>query len=214
MEKKISKSSIQRFPIYVEYLRSLLGSSEAPLTISSANIAAALHLGEVQVRKDLGSVSSLGKPRVGYVAADLLKDIERFMGYSNVNDAALIGAGKLGKALLNYGGFSQYGLNIISAFDIDETKIGKTPEGKIIMPLSKFSDFVQMIDIKIGIITVPAQNAQSVCDLMIRSGILAIWNFSSASLKGKENILIRNENMAVSLAVLSNHLKQNLSIKK
>jgi redox-sensing transcriptional repressor len=214
MEKKISKSSIQRFPIYVEYLRSLLSNSEAPLTIPSANIAAALHLGEVQVRKDLGSVSSLGKPKVGYVVADLLKDIEHFMGYSNVNDAALIGAGKLGKALLNYGGFSQYGLNIISAFDIDETKIGKTPEGKIIMPLSKFSDFVQMIDIKIGIITVPAKNAQSVCDLMIKSGILAIWNFSSASLKGKENILIRNENMAVSLAVLSNHLKQNLSIKK
>jgi redox-sensing transcriptional repressor len=125
-----------------------------------------------------------------------------------------VGAGKLGKALLNYKGFEQYGLRIIAAFDIDPKAIGKTPEGKTIFPLSEFPKFVKKLGVKMGIITVPAQNAQSVCNLMIENKISAIWNFAIASLKGPKNILIHNENMAVSLAVLSNHLKRYLDINK
>lgn len=213
-EKKISKSSVQRLPLYLEYLRSLLGKTDSPQYISATTISNVLRFGEVQVRKDLASISSLGKPKIGYCVLDLIRELEEFLGYSNVNEAVLVGAGKLGKALLNYQGFEQYGVIIAAAFDIDPNAVGKTSEGKDILPISKFAPFVKKLGVKMGIITVPAQNAQSVCDLMIENNILAIWNFANVALKGPQRILIHNENMAVSLAVLSSHLRKHLNTKK
>jgi redox-sensing transcriptional repressor len=210
-EKQVSKSSVRRIPVYLEYLRELVTKQGSAAYISATAISLALHLGEVQVRKDLASICSIGKPKIGYLTLDLIRELEDFLGYNNVNEAVLVGAGKLGKALLNYQGFNQYGLRIVAAFDIDEKVIGKTPEGKNIFHISKLKQYVQKFGIKMGIITVPAQHAQSVCNLMIESDILAIWNFANTSLKSRKNILIHDENMAVSLAVLSNHLKKCLS---
>ncbi|MDR1952038.1 MAG: redox-sensing transcriptional repressor Rex [Elusimicrobiota bacterium] len=213
-EKKISKSAVQRMPLYLDYLRSLLIKADVSQYISATAISNALNLGEVQVRKDLASISSLGKPKIGYSVLDLSRELEDFLGYSNVNEAVLVGAGKLGKALLNYQGFGQYGLRILAAFDRDAKVVGKTSEGKIIYPIEKFPQIIKKLGVKMGIITVPVQSAQSVCDLMIENKIAAIWNFANVSLKGRKGILIHNENMAVSLAVLSNHLRRYLDTNK
>ncbi|MDR2708777.1 MAG: redox-sensing transcriptional repressor Rex [Elusimicrobiota bacterium] len=209
--KQISKSSFQRLPIYLEYLRALLARDEKAAYISATAISNALGLGEVQVRKDLSSISTLGKPKIGYNIAKLSHQLEKFLGYSNVNEAVLVGAGKLGKALLNYRGFAQYGLRIIAAFDADKNSIGKTQEGKFIYPIADFGKFVKKTGVKMGIITVPAESAQAVCDMMIENKICAIWNFANVSLKSPKDILIHSENMAVSLAVLSNHLSRQLN---
>ena len=151
-------------------------------------------------------VSDGGRPKIGYNRRDLINDIEQFLGYDNTNDAVLIGAGGLGGALMGYTGFAEYGLNIVAAFDSNPALLGKIKSGKKIYHMEDLVKFCKDNKILMGIITVPAEYAQSVCDLLIESGILAIWNFAPVHLDVPAGILVQNENMATSLAVLSKHL--------
>lgn len=202
-KKSISKSVLKRLPIYLSYLKSLPG--DVP-NISATSLASALSLGEVQVRKDLAMVSDGGRPKIGYNRVGLIDDIEQFLGYDNTNDAVLIGAGGLGGALMGYTGFAEYGLNIVAAFDANPALVGKVKSGKKIHPMDELKTFCAENKILMGIITVPAEFAQSVCNVLIECGILAIWNFAPVHLDVPEGILVQNENMATSLAVLSKHL--------
>lgn len=207
-EKKVSKSVLKRLPGYLAYLKGL--PEDSPAHISATSLANALGMGEVQVRKDLAIVSDGGRPKIGYLREGLIADIEQFLGYGNTNDAVLIGAGKLGRALLGYSGFAEYGLNIVAAFDENDAIIGTSKSGKPIMHLSRLGEVCRRDQIKIGIITVPAEQAQSVCDLLISNGILAIWNFAPKHLNVPDHILVQNENMAASLALLCKHLNEQM----
>ncbi len=197
--KEISKAVLKRLPGYLAYLKGL-----DVQYISATSIAAALNAGEVQVRKDLAAVSDGGRPKVGYERIRLMQDIRSFLGYDNTTDAILIGAGKLGQALLGYSGFDAYGLNILAAFDLAPS--AESAEGKPILPMSALEEFCKTNNVLMGIITVPTPAAQTVCDQLIASGIKAIWNFAPVHLEVPPHILVQNENMATSLAVLSMHL--------
>lgn len=210
----ISKSTLSRLPVYLEYLKSL--PEGGPPNISATIIASALGLGEVQVRKDLASVSTAGKPKIGYLIRDLISELESFLGYDNLNSALIVGVGKLGRALLEYDGFARYGIEIIAGFDLAVTSEQDAMDEKNRKPIysmSRLSSFCRENAVKIGVIAVPAAAAQQVCDQMIKSGILAILNFAPTHLVTPENILVRNENIAVSLAMLSDHLAQQLQEK-
>ncbi|OPZ88228.1 MAG: Redox-sensing transcriptional repressor Rex [Firmicutes bacterium ADurb.Bin419] len=203
-ERGISKQALLRLPLYLSYLKSL--PEQGVVNISATMIASALELNDVQVRKDLASVSKGGRPKLGYVTEDLIRDIESYLGYDDTNDAIIVGAGRLGGALLSYEGFKEYGLNIVGAFDTDESKVGTEICGKMIFPYSRIKELCERMKIRIAIITVPASAAQKVCDILVDSGILAIWNFAPVHLKVPDRILVQQENMAASLAVLSAHL--------
>lgn len=209
--KEISKAVLKRLPGYLAYLKATQeGGSQY---ISATALANALGMGEVQVRKDLAMVSSGGRPKIGYLREALIDDIEQFLGYDNTTDAVIIGAGKLGQALCGYSGFDAYGLNIVAAFDIAPAK-SHTEEGKPIYPISQLERFTKAHKVLMGIITVPAAYAQEVCDRLIACGIKAIWNFAPTHLEVPENILVQNEDMATSLAVLSMHLQAHMKEKK
>lgn len=209
--KEISKSVLKRLPGYLSYLKSL---PEGTMTyISATALANALGMGEVQVRKDLAMVSDGGRPKIGYLRESLIDDIEQFLGYDNTTDAVLIGAGKLGQALLGYGGFAAYGLNILAAFDTNPVA-DQTEDGKPIYHISQLESFCRTHKILMGIITVPQQYAQEVCDQLIANGIKAIWTFANTHLEVPEHILVQYENMATSLAVLSMHLQAQIKEKK
>ncbi len=207
--KEVSKSVLKRLPGYLAYLKSM--PADSSVYISATALANALGMGEVQVRKDLAMVSDGGRPKIGYLREALMEDISQFLGYDNTTDAILVGAGKLGQALLGYSGFDAYGLNILAAFD---AKPVKSNEGKPILPMSEMESFCRANKILMGIITVPAEQAQQVCDQMIACGIKAIWTFAPVHLDVPENILVQNENMATSLAVLSMHLQAQIKEKK
>lgn len=209
--KEISKSVLKRLPGYLAYLKSI-PEGTMPY-ISATALANALSMGEVQVRKDLAAVSDGGRPKIGYLRESLIDDIEQFLGYDNTTDAVLIGAGKLGQALLGYNGFEAYGLNILAAFDAAPFA-EKTEDGKPIYPISALESFCKSNKVLMGIITVPAKYAQQVCDQLIGCGIKAIWNFAPTHLEVPSNILVQNENMATSLAVLSMHLQAQIKEKK
>lgn len=210
-DKKVSKSVLKRLPGYLAYLKSL--PDTAPENISATALAQALGMGEVQVRKDLAMVSDGGRPKVGYRRERLIDDIEQFLGYDNTTDAVLIGAGKLGLALMGYIGFEEYGLNILAAFDV-KPSVDKTEDGQPVYPMSELDRFCRIHKVLLGIITVPASAAQEAADRLIAVGVKAIWNFAPAHLDVPEGILVQNENMATSLAVLSVHLQAQIKDKK
>ena len=210
-QKEISKAVIKRLPTYLSYLRNL--PEDAPPNISATTLANALGMGEVQVRKDLAMVSDGGRPKIGYLREQLIEDISQFLGYDNTTDAILVGAGKLGQALLGYSGFGAYGLNILAAFDT-APMADKTEDGKPIFHICQLESFCRKHNVLMGIITVPAAHAQQVCEQMIKSGIKAVWNFAPVHLDAPSNILVQNENMATSLAVLSMHLQAQIKDKK
>jgi redox-sensing transcriptional repressor len=209
-QKEISKSVLKRLPGYLSYLKSL--PEDPAAYISATALANALGMGEVQVRKDLAAVSEGGRPKVGYLRSALIDDIEQFLGYDNTTDAVLIGAGKLGQALLGYSGFEAYGLNILAAFDI-KPLITEADNGCPVLNMSQLEYFCRMNKVLMGIITVPAEFAQQVCDQLIACGIKAIWNFAPVHLDVPMGILVQNENMATSLAVLSMHLQAQMKEK-
>ena len=204
--KEISKSVLKRLPGYLSYLKSLPDGTAT--YISATALANALDMGEVQVRKDLAMVSDGGRPKIGYLRERLMEDISQFLGYDNTTDAILVGAGKLGQALLGYSGFAAYGLNILAAFDAKPAKSLDKP----ILSMEEMEGFCREHNVHMGIITVPAEYAQEVCDRMIQCGIKAIWNFAPVHLDVPASTLVQNENMATSLAVLSMHLQAQMKI--
>ena len=209
--KEISKAVLKRLPGYLSYLKSIQ-DSPTPY-ISATALANALGMGEVQVRKDLAMVSDGGRPKIGYVRESLIEDIEQFLGYDNTTDAVIVGAGKLGLALMGYKGFEEYGLNILAAFDRNP-KLDMTDDGQPVYNITELKKFCRNNKVLMGIIAVPGEAAQEVCDLLIDSGIKAIWSFAPAHLEVPRNILVQYENMATSLAVLSMHLQNHIKDKK
>ena len=204
----LSKQALKRLPMYMSYLKSVEESTEY---ISSSAVAKALDLNDVQVRKDLAAVcKTAGIPKRGFLVQDLVDGISDFLGYEERTDAILVGAGNLGMALMSYKGFERYGIKIAAAFDTRSEVI----DNKKVFNISHLPEKCKKLKVKIGIITVPATEAQKVCDTLVESGIMGIWNFSPVHLKAPEDILVQNENMASSLAVLSNHLRDKIKKNK
>lgn len=201
--RSVSKATLGRLPDYLRYLKSL--DSGAGDNISAAAIARALRFGDVQVRKDLGAVSGAGKPRVGYNTRELIANLEDALGLNNRRSAVLVGAGRLGRALMDFEGFSEYGVEVAAAFDIADMAAA-SESGKPILPMTHFEAFLSQRHVDIGIITVPQEAAQQVCDRMLACGILAIWSFAPGKLKVPEGIIIQQEDLALSLANLNRRM--------
>jgi redox-sensing transcriptional repressor len=191
----IGRATLGRLPKYLEFLKEC--SEEY---ISSAYVAKSLYLGEVQVRKDLSAVSGKGKPRVGYNREELVEALELALGSGKTTNAIIVGAGKLGRALLDYQGFEDFGVRIIGAFDINEDIVQKNER---VLPLEALGEVCRARRVKIGIIAVGEESAQEICDLLLSNGIKGIWNFAPCKLELPKGVAIVQENLALSLA----HLK-------
>lgn len=206
----ISMQALQRMPYYLQYLRKLQGDGID--VVAAPVIADGLKLNEVQVRKDFAAVSTTkGKPKTGFIVRELIANMENILGYNNTNDAVLVGAGSLGRALLGYKGFEQCGMHIVMAFDADDQVVGSEIAGKTVFPVAELSELCRRMNIHIGIIAVPMEQAQAVCNQLVAGGVLAIWNFAPIHLNTPAHILVENENMAASLALLSKHLQERMS---
>lgn len=195
----ISRATLGRLPTYLTYLKKCNGEEYTSASI----VAAALRLGDVQVRKDLASVCDKGRPKLGYKREELIKAIESVLGMDKKSYAVVVGAGQLGSAILGYNGFSDYGIEIPCAFDVRDEIIGKKLHNKDVLSADELSAYCESNNIKTGILTVPSASAQEACDMMVKAGITAIWNFAPVSLSVPDNVTVKNENLALSLAHLS-----------
>ena len=140
----VSRAALGRIPVYLKFIESLPQDVE---TVSATTIAKALGFGEVQVRKDLGAICGSGKPRIGYTVSDLKASLECLIDSRN-GKTVIVGAGKLGRALLDYGGFSDYGLDILAAFDTEVSQ--NNASGKPILPIDGLHDFCKENNVSIG----------------------------------------------------------------
>jgi redox-sensing transcriptional repressor len=200
MNKDIPIFSLQRLPIYLNYLRSLPATDENTY-VSSGSIAQALRLGEVLVRKDLAYTSCVGRPKVGYVREELIAALEDFLCCNNKKHAIIVGAGGLGKALMSYGGFVHYGIEICAAFDNSPEKIGTEISGKPVYGMDDLAKVCQEKSVTLAIITVPANSAQAVSEQIADAGIKAILNFAPVQLRLNDGVKVINMDVAANLAV-------------
>lgn len=199
----ILKSTLGRLPLYYCYIEERKAAGEA--YVSAAVIAESLSINPVQVRKDLASISSEpGRPKMGFRIDSLLSDLKSYLGYDRYDEAVLVGVGALGHVLMQYTGFDAYGLGIVAGFDIDPKE--KSIAGKPVLPLSKLSSTLSKLKIKIGIIAVPPREAQGIADTLVKNGVEAIWNFAPTTLDLPEGLIVKNENLAASLAALTTEL--------
>lgn len=200
----VPRPTLERLPRYLNYLKAK--RAEGCERTSSAVVAQDLKLNAVQVRKDLAFVSS-GKPRVGHKTQELIERLEDFLMCGEAKDAVLVGVGHLGQALLSYDGFQGYGLSIMAAFDQDARLCGREIHGKTVFPLDKLINLTSRLNALIGIIAVPAGEAQRACDMLVEAGIRGILNFAPAHLTVPEEVVVRNEDIAASMALLAGEIK-------
>lgn len=195
---ELSRATMGRLPGYLHYVRNL---PEGTRYISATAIARDLHLGEVQVRKDLSVVCGMGKPKIGYAVSELSGALEVSLGAHRECEAVIVGAGRLGTALLGFGGFSEYGLTVTHAFDL----LPNT--NPAIRPIGELPDYCRAHRVEIGVITVPPDAAQSVADLLVTSGVRALWCFAPVRLQLPPEVTVQYENLALSLAHLHQKVK-------
>ncbi len=207
--KTITKRQLERYPAYLKYLNSL--KEEGILTVSSATIANEFKCSEEQVRKDFQSISKENsKPGCGRDVNTLINSIENILGYNDVTNAILIGAGGLGGAILRYSGFNKIGLNILAGFDNNPQKIGTVINDKVIYSISELEDKIKELNVNIAILTVPSDYAQSIVDRLQKCNIKAIWNFVPVHLNINDNIVVENVDLAASLGMLSHRLNNKI----
>lgn len=193
MDKKISEKVINRLTLYHCILQDFISKENE--YISSKQIATLLQVDDSQVRKDINLLNNSGKTRVGYNVKELKKSIETTLGFAKTKKAFIIGAGNLGMALAKYDNFTSYGLNIISLFDIDKSKIGGEINNKKILNINDLPKFTKEQSVEIAILTVPGKFAQETAEHIVKSNIKYIWNFTPTVLDVPEDVQVWNENL-------------------
>lgn len=206
MTQAISGACLRRLPRYMTVLARLVEEGQGYVT--SAELARQLKLDETLVRKDLSVTGFTGKPRMGFDVAALLHHLEAYLGLQQVKEAFIIGAGRLGQALAGYPGFEKYHLRIVAMFDNSPEKIGRITNGLEIQPLWTAPALARKMHVQIAILTVPPHAAQGVADLLVDAGMRAFWNFSGYPLSMPSSIVVHNEDLAESLAVICHQLAQ------
>ncbi len=198
---KLSKSLMKRLPAYLTLLKGMPGED---CNISATAIANALGLGDVQVRKDLAKISEAGRRRTGRSRDQLIRDIEQHLNFAASADAVMVGPSMVAQALMEQCNLEEAGLQMVACFDpFSSSQAAELP----VYPITRLVSFCRHRDVRIGIIAVPADKAQLVCDELVAGGIQGIWNFSPLNLKVPQDVVVQNENFAVSISALRVQLK-------
>ena len=194
----LSKATLSRLPLYLQYVRAVKGDM-----VSATVIARNLGLGEVQVRKDLGTISRAGLPKVGYPVRKLQQDLEMALGIHQKISVVIVGAGKMGTALMEYDGFQEYGLEIAAAFDNRASQVPFKHGDMSIYAMSNLNAFCRRHHVRLGILTVPVSAAQEAADQMVASGITAILNFAPCHIRVPAHVTVQQMNVALAMAHLN-----------
>lgn len=203
-EIRTPATTIERLPLYYRCVQKL--DSKGVEVISSQELGEMIGIPSTQVRKDLSYYGEFGRRGVGYEVDNLVKNLERILGLNESWELILVGAGNLGQALVNYGGFKRLGLNINYALDVDQDKIGNKLGDAEIHEIDELEKLVEENNINIAVLAVPDENAQQIADRLIEAGVKAIWNFVPVRLDVPEDVEVRNEDLAIGLISLTYYL--------
>ena len=206
-----SGPTLRRLPWYLACV-SLL-RSKGIKNVSSTAIAREIDVDPSQTAKDLSVLRLKGKTRIGYDVIALESAIKDFLGFTSSHVAVIMGVGSLGAALLADRGLHRFGLDIVAGFDLDPSIIGNTIKGVPVFPTSELAERRKAYNAEIGIIAVPVEQAQEAADLLVESGIKALWNFTPFRIRVKPGIVIENTSIYADLALIYSRLSSNASKK-
>jgi redox-sensing transcriptional repressor len=201
---KISEAVVRRLPVYLRYLNVL--HMQNVQTVSSSDLGQKLDLNPAQIRKDLAYFGEFGKKGIGYDVNYLIEKIRQILKLDQYIQVALVGAGNLGRALSNYNAFLKDNMKIVAVFDAMESKVGDKINNLTVQPMNEMKQTIKAKNIRIGIITVPAAEAQYVANEFIQSGIEAILNFAPAIIKVPNEIRIHHADFTTELQSLAFYL--------
>ncbi len=207
MKKVISQATIDRLPLYFRTLR--LVEEEDMQIISSDELGRRLDITPEQIRKDLATFGQFGRKGIGYDVRELKDRISNILGLQNKWRLAIVGVGHLGGALANYVNFASLGFSVVALFDNNKKIVGTEVNGIKINSVTRMKKIVAEKEVDIGVITVPAAEAQSAADLLVAAGVKGIWNFAPAKLSVPPTIPLVNEDLSVGLSALSYHMSQD-----
>jgi len=199
--KKVPEGTISRLFIYLREIAELTKLNIH--TISSAELGERTNLSDAQVRKDLGYFGQFGVSGAGYNTGELKTALEKILGKDKTWNVVVVGVGHLGSALLAYPGFKERGLNIVAAFDADARKAGRQVKDVAIQPVDELPEAAAEKKVAIGIIAVPAREAQGVADKLIKVGVKCILNFAPTTLMVPEDIKLKDVDLSRELETLS-----------
>ncbi len=199
--RKISESTVRRLALYLRYLEQF--ESQGLATISSQELAKRGGTTSAQVRKDLSFFGSFGKRGLGYSVAELGTKIRDILGLQRNYRVVLVGAGKIGGALVAYQGFRQRGFNVAAIYDRDPKKIGARWNGLVVRDIRHLEADLKKEPTDIAIVSTPAEAAQDVVDRLVKMGVKAILNFAPAQLNVPADVTLKSVNMALELETLS-----------
>jgi redox-sensing transcriptional repressor len=199
--RKISDSTVRRLALYLRFLEQ--SAAQQVTTISSAELARRGGTTSAQVRKDLSFFGSFGKRGLGYSVSELSARIREILGLKRTHRVVLVGAGKMGGALLHYRGFRQHGFDLVAIYDKDPKKIGTRSDGLMVRDVRQLEADLRKEPTDIAILVTPAEAAQDVTDRLVRAGVKAILNFAPVSLAVPDDVAVQSVNMALELETLS-----------
>ena len=199
--KRIADSTVRRLSAYLRFLEDF--EHRGLTTISSEELAKRGGTTSAQVRKDLSFFGSFGKRGLGYSVPELAGRLREILGLGKEWRVIIVGAGKIGAALAQYRGFRQRGFNILAAYDVNAEKIGRRLEGIQVRDIEQLERDIQREHPDIVVLTVPAEEAQSVVDRVVRAGVKAILNFAPTQLHAPADVSVKTVNMAMELEGLS-----------
>jgi len=203
VSRAVPEATVSRLPVY---LRSLADLPPAQETCSSDQLAAMAGVNSAQVRKDLSHLGSHGTRGVGYNVAELKAQLRQALGLNKGYSVVLIGAGNLGSALANYGGFHDWGFVVAAVLDSDPEKVGRVIGNLVVEQIGDLESVVQSRGISIGVIATPTEAAQEVADRLTRAGIRSILNFAPAVLQVPKGVEVRRVDLSTELQILTFHL--------
>jgi redox-sensing transcriptional repressor len=192
---------VSRLSLYLRELQHLVRAGRA--TVSSSQLAELFGFSDAQVRKDLAYFGHFGHPGIGYRCDELIAEIRRILGTDRQWTVTMVGVGNMGRALLRYKGFSAQGFRIVAAFDRDQRVVDTEVEGIPVYDVARLSEIVRKQSIQLGMITVPAAQAQQAADLLVAAGISGIVNFAPVALSLPENISLVGVDLTTELEQLA-----------
>ena len=199
--KRIAESTVRRLSIYLSFLEEI--ETQGILTTSSDDLARLGGTTSAQVRKDLSFFGSFGKRGLGYSVPELSAALRDILGLGHQWRVCIVGVGKIGAALARYEGFADRGFNVIGLYDSDPAKIGHKSGGIAVRDTADLEKDVHAGKYDIAVITVPAENAQSIVDRIVKAGLRAILSFAPTQLSVPDDVELRTVNMAMELEALT-----------
>ena len=199
--RKIAESTVRRLSLYLRFLEEF--EEQGMETVSSEALAARGGTTSAQVRKDLSFFGSFGKRGLGYSVAELVRRLREILGLGRTYRVAMIGAGKIGSALVQYRGFRQRGFEIVAIFDADAAKVGRNWNGLSVRDVKELEGKLRRQMVDIAVIVTPAEAAQAVADKVVSLGVKAILNFAPIQLMVPDDVVVKTVNLALELETLS-----------